>query len=75
MPKKCVLNIIRLKWTKQHCQSQQYKSPRDVIYFLRAMTNSFQILISKVYFPKCICLRVLLVRIFLQSVPGLRIFY
>ena len=31
---------------------QSARRPRDVIYFLKAMTNSFQTLISKVYFCK-----------------------
>ena len=32
--------------------SQSVSGPWDVICFLKAMTNSFQILISKVYFFK-----------------------
>ena len=33
-----------------HC----VRRPRDVIYFLKAVTNSFQTLISKFFFPKYI---------------------
>ena len=35
--------------------SRSVRGPWDVMYFLKVMTNSFQIWIfSKVYFPKCI---------------------
>ena len=46
----------------------------SVIYFLKAMANSFQTIISKVIFPNCILPKCNFPNCFLQSVLGLPIF-
>ena len=49
-----VTNTFRFPGVRVSERLQTFRRPRGMIYFPKAMTNSFQTLISKVYSPKCI---------------------